>query len=213
MNKGNTVLAITTFAVISVAVAGGFWLASTHSNDTSIDSHSALPNVITNIQADIGGNFELINQDGKKVTYQDFKGKPTLIYFGYTFCPDYCPTTLQTFAQTHKLLQNRGIDTNIVFISVDPDRDTTEVIARYVKLFDSNLQGLTGSKEQIDRAAKSWRVFYNIAKKNEKDTNYFVDHLTYSYLMDKTGKLIAILKDSATAEQISALIEKDAMIR
>ncbi|RDY11230.1 Protein SCO1-like 1, mitochondrial, partial [Mucuna pruriens] len=133
-------------------------------------------------KAAIGGPFRLINHHGKYVTEKDFLGKWTLLYFGFTHCPDICPDELQKLAAAvDKIKEKAGIETVPVFISVDPERDTVEQVGEYVKEFHPKLIGLTGSSDEIKNVARAYRVYY--MKTEEEDSDYLVDHSIVIYLM------------------------------
>ncbi|CAJ2670799.1 unnamed protein product [Trifolium pratense] len=133
-------------------------------------------------KAAIGGPFELTNHHGKRVTEKDFMGRWTLMYFGFTHCPDICPEELQKLVDAvDKIKEKSGIQTVPVFISVDPERDTVEQVAEYVKEFHPKLIGLTGSVEEIKSVARAYRVYY--MKTAEEDSDYLVDHSIVIYLM------------------------------
>ncbi|CAL5192326.1 unnamed protein product [Lathyrus oleraceus] len=133
-------------------------------------------------KAAIGGPFELTNHHGKRVTEKDFLGRWTLMYFGFTHCPDICPEELQKLAAAvDKIKEKSGIQTVPVFISVDPERDTVEQVAEYVKEFHPKLIGLTGSTDEIKSVARAYRVYY--MKTAEEDSDYLVDHSIVIYLM------------------------------
>ena len=135
----------------------------------------------------IGGPFSLVDHTGRTVTNADFHGKMMLIYFGYTYCPDVCPTTLGTMSQAYGQLtpseQSRIVP---IFVTVDPERDTVAQMAEYVGNFSPALVGLTGSPEQLGPVLKAYRVY---ARKAGGDSaNYSVDHSSILYLMDRDGK-------------------------
>ncbi|KAF7851670.1 hypothetical protein BT93_A0600 [Corymbia citriodora subsp. variegata] len=133
-------------------------------------------------KAAIGGPFNLINDEGKNVTEKDFLGRWTLIYFGFTHCPDICPDELQKLAAAvDKIKEKAGFNIVPVFISVDPERDTVEQVHEYVKEFHPNLIGLTGTPEEIKKVARAYRVYY--MKTAEEDSDYLVDHSIVMYLM------------------------------
>lgn len=139
----------------------------------------------------VGGEFTLTNQDGKIVTNKDFEGKYMLIYFGYTFCPDVCPTELQVMTGALEQLGDDAKAIQPVFVSVDPDRDTPAVMKEYVANFYPGMIGLTGSKKQVAAAAKVYRVFFS--KVEEKGTDpdaYAVDHSSIIYLMGPKGEFV-----------------------
>jgi protein SCO1/2 len=144
--------------------------------------------------ASIGGPFELVNQDGKTVTQDDFKGKYMLAYFGYTFCPDVCPTELQVMGTAMDMMPGDvAKEITPVFFTVDPERDTVEAIAEYVPYFHDRMVGLTGTVEQTTAAAKAYRVYYAkaIPEGQPEDTDtYLMDHSSFVYLMDRDGQFV-----------------------
>jgi protein SCO1 len=137
----------------------------------------------------IGGPFHLFDQNGKPFTDQDMKGKPYLVFFGYTHCPDICPTTLFEISQLYRKLGPDANDVGALFITVDPERDTQAVLKEYLASFDPHLRGLTGNRQAIDQAIKDYRVY---AKKVPlPDGDYSMDHTAMVYLMDKDGHFVA----------------------
>ncbi|XP_021744772.1 protein SCO1 homolog 1, mitochondrial-like [Chenopodium quinoa] len=140
-------------------------------------------------QAAIGGPFNLVNHEGKKVTERDFLGKWTVLYFGFTHCPDICPDELQKLASAvDKIKEKSGIEIVPVFISVDPERDTVEQVSEYVKEFHPKLIGLTGDPEEIRKVARAYRVYY--MKTTEEGSDYLVDHSIVMYLMSPDMKFV-----------------------
>jgi cytochrome oxidase Cu insertion factor (SCO1/SenC/PrrC family) len=161
----------------------------------------------TPIPVSVGGSFALTDHHGKAVTDADYRGKYMLILFGYTFCPDVCPTGLQTITQALKELGPDAERVQPIFISVDPERDTAEQLATYVVNFDRRLIGLTGTKEQVAAAAKAYRVYF--AKVNDKgDGAYLVDHSAVIYLTGPDGKYLRHFSHSTTPEDMAAGIKK-----
>ena len=153
----------------------------------------------------IGGAFTLIDDQNRPVSDETYRGHWLLVYFGYTFCPDVCPTTLQTIATALDRLGKSGAGITPLFITVDPARDTPAVMARYVHQFDSRIIGLTGSEAQIAEAAKAYRVYYQ--KETPKDgTPYTMDHSSFLYLMDRQGRLAALFGPQTTAAELAAAI-------
>ena len=152
----------------------------------------------------IGGPFTLTDQTGKRVTAEDFRGRFMLVYFGYTFCPDICPLGLQTIAQAYDELppelQERVVP---VFITVDPARDTVEVVRDYVHLFHPRLVGLTGSEAEIADTLRAWRVYARKAEATSGDGAYLVDHSTFTYLMDREGHYLAHFGHGTTPEEMA----------
>lgn len=141
--------------------------------------------------AAIGGPFELVNGNGETVTDKTFAGKPTLLFFGFTFCPDVCPTTLSELQGWMELLGDDAGKLNYAFVSVDPERDTPEVMRDYVGAFDDRITPLTGSREQVDAMVKAYRVY---AKKVPLDDgDYTMDHSAAVYLMNADNKFVGTI--------------------
>ena len=147
-------------------------------------------------------HFALTGPDGSVVTEQAYRGKWLVVYFGYTSCPDICPTTMMELAQALQILGERTAGVQAVFISVDSQRDKPDLLAEYLKTFDSRLVGLTGSPAQISAAAKSFNVFYE--RHDTDDGNYSYDHSSYLYLVDPGGQLVEALGSDRGSEQIAA---------
>lgn len=137
----------------------------------------------------IGGPFKLIDQDGKSITDQDFKGRPFLVFFGYTHCPDICPTTLFEVAEVLRALGPDAGGATALFITVDPERDTPAAIKDYLSSFGPLMRGATGDAAAIAAVEKAYRVY---AKKVPTDNgDYSIDHTALVYLMDKQGRFVA----------------------
>lgn len=137
----------------------------------------------------IGGPFELVNGAGETVTEQDFRGQWMLVYFGYTFCPDVCPTSLGTAVAALDGM-DPALEEKItpVFITVDPERDTPEVVGEYVSHFHPRMVGLTGTQEQVDAAVQGYRAYYK--KQPQEDGPYLMDHSAVTYLMNPEGEFV-----------------------
>jgi protein SCO1/2 len=148
-----------------------------------------LPSPIGQGVAAVGGPFRLEDQNGKAVTDQDMKGRPFLVFFGFTHCPDVCPTTLFDMSQVLAKLGPDADRAGALFITVDPERDTPAAMKDYLSNFDPHLRGLTGDQASIDAAIKEYRVY---AKKVPlQGGDYTMDHTAIVYLMDKDGKFVA----------------------
>jgi protein SCO1/2 len=186
---------------------------------------------------EIGGPFELVAHSGETVTDAAFRGKFMLVFFGYTFCPDVCPTDLQVMSQALDLLGENGEAVQPIFITVDPERDTTEAMSEYVGAFHPRLVGLTGTKKQVAAAAKAYRaayfkVFYppfddtedegggeeggkEAAEEDSEEDNedYLVNHSAFTYLMGPDGRYLTVFPHKTTAEEmakaIAAELEKE----
>ncbi len=150
--------------------------------------------------APIGGPFALVDQDGNKVTDKDFAGKPSVIFFGYTSCPDVCPTTLLNLSNWLKAIGPDAEKLNVLFISVDPERDTPAHMKEYLSSFDPRIRGLTGTDDQVAAVAKAYRVYYK--RIPGEDGGYTMDHSSAIYLMDRAGQFVAPLA-SQTDERIA----------
>lgn len=150
--------------------------------------------------------FTLVNHDGKSVTEKDFAGKYMLVTFGFTYCPDVCPTKLQDMSLS---LDELGVDAQWVqpvFISIDPQRDTPEQMKNYVSLYHNGIVGLTGTSEQIAATAKTFKVYY---KRGEEvgDGNYMMDHSTAIYLLGKDGRVLDVFAEGVNPEAIATAIK------
>ncbi len=140
------------------------------------------------------------------VSLADFAGEVVVLYFGYTFCPDVCPTTLAKMARAMDLLGDRSDEVNVVMISVDPERDTPEIVSEYVRHFDPRFIGVTGPPEVIDRVATVYGVYYEKAE-GSAATGYLVNHTATLMVIDREGYLKVVLPFEGTAEEIAADIE------
>eukprot|EP00897_Mesotaenium_endlicherianum_P002948 jgi/Mesen1/2681/ME000167S01832 len=153
-------------------------------------------------KAAIGGPFSLVDQDGKTVTPEDFKGSWNLFYFGFTYCPDICPAELEKLAKAVDLIEKKGgIKVRPVFISVDPERDTVEQVKQYVREFHPKMVGLTGTVEAVRDAARAYRVYY--MKTEEEGSDYLVDHSIIIYLMDPNMDFVKFFGKNNTAEALT----------
>ena len=160
--------------------------------------------------AKIGGPFTLTDHTGAVRTEQDFRGKLMLIYFGYTYCPDVCPTALQIMSVALQNLGGKAEAVTPVFITIDPARDTAQHLGDYVKNFHALMVGLTGSAAQIKQTAKVFRVYYRKAEAAAGDPpkDYLMDHSSVVYLMDREGRYITHFTHRSPSEKIEAAIQK-----
>jgi protein SCO1 len=150
----------------------------------------------------IGGPFDLVDENGKPFTDQNMRGKPYLVFFGYTHCPDICPTTLYDMSQVFRKLGPDADKVGALFITVDPARDTQPVLKDYLASFDPHLRGLTGGQDAIDQAIRDYRVY---AKKVPlQGGDYAMDHTALVYLMDKDGRFVAPFNMQRTADAEAA---------
>ncbi len=164
---------------------------------------SRLPARTATSAVTIGGPFTLSTPDGTAVTDQTYRGKWLLVYFGYTFCPNSCPTTLLEIAVALKKLGPDAAKVQPLFITVDPQRDTPEVMKQYVQSFDPRIVGLTGTPEQIAAAAQEYGAYYVRHKTGLGPENYVMDHSTYLYVMDPHGKFVRAFDTNTSGDRIA----------
>ena len=186
-----------------VVVAGLTYLA------VQIGARRPAADVAAGPQAGPGGPFTLVDTTGQPFTEANLKGRWTIVFFGFTFCPDVCPTTLDTLGRTLDLLGPAGDRVQIVFISVDPERDTPKAMATYLSnpVFPKGVVGLTGDADQVAAAAKAYKVYYE--KEGEGDA-YLINHSSISYLMDPSGRFARVLPYGMSPEDLAGQI-RDAM--
>ena len=156
----------------------------------------------------VGGAFMLTDNTGKRVTDQDFRGKYMLVFFGYTSCPDICPAGLQLMAGALEKLGPKAAHITPIFISLDPERDTPEKLAAYVKNFDPRLVGLTGTPEEIAAVAKAYKVYYAKAPNKERPDDYTMDHTSIIYVMDPKGEFVTHFTPATNVDEMAAKLDK-----
>jgi protein SCO1/2 len=166
------------------------------------------PAVQTSGKALIGGPFTLVDQTGKTVTDQDFRGRYMLVFFGFTHCPDICPAELQVMSASLDALGPKADSVVPIFITLDPERDTQAAMAAYVKNFGPRFVGLTGSSEQIAAAAKAYRVAYSKFQQDKTSSDYGIDHSALVYLMGKNGEYITHFAYGTPASQITETLRR-----
>lgn len=160
----------------------------------------------------VGGPFNLVSHRGERATEAILKGQLTLIYFGYTFCPDICPMELQTMGAALDMAGGKdgaglgGIQA--LFITIDPERDTQAALAAYMKNFHPRMLGLTGSKDEIAAAAKAFRVYFAKAENAQEPENYLMDHSNIIYLMGREGEFLTHFGFGAPPEEIAAKLKE-----
>lgn len=184
-------------ALALVLLGGAVWLAFPRGGGTGVTSSGS---------ALIGGDFTLTDQNGATVTMADLKGKPTIMFFGFTHCPDICPTTLFEMSQVLAELGDDADKVNAIFVSVDPERDTPEVLSDYLQAFDPHIRALTGTPEEIAGMARAYRVYY---KKVPLDSGgYTMDHTALVYLFDEDHEFVAPLRLKQDPEQAAAPVRE-----
>ena len=159
--------------------------------------------------ANAGGNFSLQGMHGEFYGSANLRGKPDLIYFGFTSCPDICPTELQKISDVMDKLDKYDFDVMPVFITIDPKRDTHDVIRAYLKHFHHKFVGLTGTEEQIKKVADMFNVYYEKAASDDPDNpHYMMNHTAYIYLLDKYGKFVRFWDTNSNADEIASFIHE-----
>lgn len=150
---------------------------------------------------DWGKNFQLTDHAGKQRTLADFKGKAVVLFFGYTNCPDVCPTTMVKLAHAMEKLGNDSERVQVLMVTLDPKRDTQEVLSKYVPAFHPSFLGLTGDEQQVDAAAKEFKVIRVLQKPNENGF-YTIDHSGQTYAFDPQGRLRLFFRDAQPVDDI-----------
>lgn len=193
-------------AVVVLAVSLWATQASAQAEVPRADA-ARLMNELMSGKAAVGIPFTLTNQRGKRVSLADFRGKLVLLYFGYTFCPDVCPTDLLAMAQTLKLLGKSGDQVQPIFVTLDPVRDTRELLRGYAAAFHPRIVALTGSEGEIRRIATAYKVFYEkVTPPNSK--TYFIDHAAFTFLLDRNGKYVLFFPPGTTPDRMAVMVRE-----
>jgi protein SCO1/2 len=178
-SRSKFIFALSVLSIALVTAMGTLWFSLGPRNPVT-SSGTAL----------IGGPFELTDHNGQRVTERDFLGKYMLIFFGFTYCPDVCPSELQVMSAALDELGSEADRVRPILITIDPERDTPDVMKQYVSNFHSSLIGLTGSPDDIRKVASAYRVYYARQPGKENDPDYTMDHSTILYLMGPDGKFL-----------------------
>jgi protein SCO1/2 len=192
-----------------LVIVGGFLLGALIGMSALIfNTEPQRARVITSGKALIGGPFELVGKDGKTVTDEDFRGRYTLVFFGFTHCPDICPAELQVMSAALEDLGDYADKVVPIFISLDPERDTPEAVTAYVESFGPDFVGLTGSREQIEKAAKAYRVSYKKFQDESMGNDYSIDHSALVYLMGPDGEFVTHIPYGTPAEKMAETLRR-----
>ncbi|NSY37373.1 SCO family protein [Leisingera sp. ANG59] len=187
-------------AAFVAALVGGAWFLTRGGNGGDKFAQCRSSQIAGGADT-IGGPFELVNAKGETVTDNDVITEPSIVYFGYTFCPDVCPMDAARNADAIDVLAERGISVTPVFISIDPDRDTPEAVGDFAANLHEKMIGLTGSLEQVKAASMAYKTYF---KKNEGDEDYYlVDHSTFSYLVLPEEGFVEFFRRDESAEQMA----------
>ena len=199
-NRSLLILMVAMMAIVAVAVIAMWRIVESGPRDQVTGAGSGIA---------IGGPFTLTDQTGAPVTDKSYDGSYRLIYFGYTFCPDACPTELQVMAQALDAMGPTAAKVQPIFITIDPARDTAKQLAGYVPLFDKRLVGLTGTPEQIAVVAKAYKVYYAKADQPGVDAKaYGMNHSSFVYLMDPKGKFLTVFSSDTDSDKMADEIRR-----
>lgn len=193
---------LTGFFFSLLAVGGCFAQSTQQSRAES----ARLMNELMSGKGDIGGPFSLTDQNGRLRSLSEFNGKITLIYFGYMFCPDVCPTDLANLSQLLKRLGPLSNKVQVIFITLDPVRDTQELIGNYVNHFDKRILGLRGTEAQTKEIATKYKTFYEKVK--TKGDQYLIDHTAFVYIMNQQGKYYAFFPPGTSSDRMEIMIRE-----
>ncbi len=184
----------------------GLWIAIPAHAQSSSRSAAELMDAVMWNREPIGGAFALKDQTGRIRTDADFRGQLMLVYFGFTYCPDICPTDLQQIGLAMDQLGDDAKNVQPLFVTLDPERDTVEHLAQYVPLFHPKLLGLTGNVEAIQQAADAYRVYYKRVVNGPRPDDYTVDHSAFIYLIDRDGKYLGFFPPGTDAAKMVEMI-------
>lgn len=193
------ILLIGTAAAAAVLVGGTVFLTQQRGAD---DLAQCRGSAVAGGMDAFGTDFELTRQDGARVTADEVFTRPTLLYFGYTFCPDVCPLDAARNAEVEELLAERGLDVQNVFVTVDPRRDTPEVLAQFTGVFSDDMIGLTGTEDEIAAVNRGWRGYYKLNDEDDQEY-YLVDHMTHTYLVMPGNRTVEFFPRDAAPEAIA----------
>ena len=193
--------------LFAIGCVTALWACSPASNNTDVKRGST---TIVSDAVSIGGPFSLIDHDGNAVTEKDFLGRPMLVYFGFAYCPDVCPTALQRMGAAMKIAKLSNDDMQSLLITVDPERDTPEQLALYVTAngFPDGLRGLTGGIEQIETVKKNYMAMGEKVEDPDNPGSFTFNHTDFIYLMGADGKFIDIFSSSDTPQEMADQMRK-----
>ena len=181
------IIGATTAAIVTLSPPGGLLKGGVRTTGTAL----------------VGGPFSLVDHNGKAVTERDFRGRHMLIYFGFTHCPDFCPAALQVMSAALEDIGDKADRVTPIFITVDPERDTPELLKGYVTHFHPRMVGLTGTAEQAAAVAKAYRVYARKVTDGSDDGSYTMDHSSIIYLMDADGKFVTHFSHGTPVDTMS----------
>jgi cytochrome oxidase Cu insertion factor (SCO1/SenC/PrrC family) len=193
-------------AVRRIGFGLGLMLAPACAADAPARSPAEIMDILMWNREPVGGPFELTDHTGHVRTERDFRGQLMLVYFGFTYCPDICPTDLQAIGQALDKLGGEADSVQPLFVTVDPERDTAQHLAEYVPLFHPRLIGLTGSVDAVRKAAEAYKVYFAKVPIGKAPNDYTVDHTAFIYLMDRDGNYLGFFPPGTTADRMVEII-------
>jgi protein SCO1/2 len=197
--------AIAAAVVVAAGLGAGAWFAFGPGGADDPFAECRTTAVAGGTSMQLGGPFELTAHTGERVSSEQAIDGPTLLYFGYTWCPDVCPFDTADMAEATRILAERGVDATPVFISIDPARDTPEALSDYVESLHPEMIGLTGSDEEIAGVARDWKVYY--AKVGDDPRDYLMDHSTFTYLAAPEHGFLEVFRRETTPEEMADRVQ------
>ncbi|HLQ02625.1 MAG TPA: SCO family protein [Burkholderiales bacterium] len=197
--------------LLAVALIGGaaafLHFREKPAEETRREGAARLMNELMSGKAPVGGPFTLEDQYGKRRGLADFRGKLVLLYFGYSFCPDVCPTDLAAMAQLVRTLGAEGDKLQPVFVTLDPERDTRELLRNYVAAFHPRFVALRGSEDEVRRVAAAYKVYFEKVRPPASSV-YLIDHMAFVFLLDREGKYVAFFPPGTSAERMATMVRE-----
>jgi len=194
-------------AILAVAGAAYFYLRDDVPAGSNRAGAARLMNELMSGKGSVGGPFTLTDQDGGRRSLSDFRGKLVLLYFGFTYCPDVCPTDLMAVGNLVRSLGPEGDQLQPVFVTLDPERDTRDILRAYANSFHPRFISLSGTEDEIRRVATSYKVFFEKVRPPGTGT-YFIDHSAYVFLLDRDGRFITLFPPGTPQERMAVMVRE-----
>jgi cytochrome oxidase Cu insertion factor (SCO1/SenC/PrrC family) len=194
-------------AAVLIAGAAAFYFRERPPEETRRADAARLMNELMSGKVQVGGPFVLTDQYGKPRSLRDFRGKLVLLYFGYAFCPDVCPTDLAAMAQAIRALGSQGDKVLPVFVTLDPERDTQDLLKSYVAAFHPRFIALRGPEGEVRRVATSYKVYFEKVTPPGSSA-YLIDHMAFVFLLDRDGRYLAFFPPGTTAERMAVMVRE-----
>jgi protein SCO1/2 len=198
--------------ILAAAGSAYFYLRDDVPAEGTRAGAARLMNELMSGKGPVGGPFTLTDQDGGRKSLSDFRGKLVLLYFGFTYCPDVCPTDLMSIGNLVRSFGPDGVQLQPVFVTLDPERDTREVLRAYATSFHPRFVSLSGTEDEIRRVATSYKVFFEKVRPPGTDT-YFIDHSAYVFLLDREGRFITLFPPGTPQERMTVMVREQLLNR